>query len=247
MSQASWSYGRRHPSCVDCEREFVDGEAHFSLLEISAEADLARVDVCEACWGRRSPEEGSIWWRARRREAKKQGLAIDMEALEAIFHQLADKTEERHRELRYVLCLLLMRKRRLLMNRAVRRSGGEFLLVRRPRRKDEIAVEVFDLAADRLDEIRSSLQRLFEGEGLDPEALGGDAAEGGDADCGGDEAGADRGDSSGAEVAAAEHAEHGSAAEADGSSESLEASEGDRSPEGDGEDLEAAAARPMSD
>ncbi|MEO0651005.1 MAG: hypothetical protein AAFZ65_10030, partial [Planctomycetota bacterium] len=136
-------------------------------------AELHRTDVCIRCWDARDADaRPELWWRARRQPAAKQGLAIDMEGLEAVFHQLADNQNERHRELRYVLCLLLMRKRRLLMNRAVRRKGGEFLLVRRPRRKDEIEVEVFDLSSDRLDEIRAGLQRLFEGEGLeDPAAI----------------------------------------------------------------------------
>ena len=167
MSQGNWKYGRRHPACADCEREFDEGEAHFSYLQVSEEAELDRVDVCLTCWDAREDEPPELWWRSRRHPARKQGLAIDMEGLEAVFHQLASLESERHRELRYVLCLLLMRKRRLLMNRALRRKGGEYLLVRRPRRKEDIEVEVFDLSADRLDEIRVGLQRLFEGEGID--------------------------------------------------------------------------------
>lgn len=164
MADGNWKYGRRQPACPDCEREFEDGEAHLSFLTVDEEAQLERVDLCEACWKARGDEQPEIWWRARRRIAERRGLAVDMEALEAVFHQLGGREEESHRELRYVLCLLLMRKRRVLMNRAIRRKDGEFMLVRRPRRKEDIEVEVFDLAPERMDSIRVGLQRLFEGE-----------------------------------------------------------------------------------
>jgi hypothetical protein len=198
MTQSAWKYSRRHPACVTCEREFDEGEAHYSLLRVSEQAELQRLDLCDRCWPDRLVEDGgelavegravegravegsavenSLWWRARRRAQGRRGLAVDLEALEAVFLQLAGHGGERHRQLRYVLCLLLMRKRRLLLDRATVGPEGELLLVRRPRRKEQLPVAVYDLPADRLDEIRSSLQRLFEGEGL--EDLGARAPEG---------------------------------------------------------------------
>lgn len=184
MSQSAWKYSRRHPACVACETEFADGDAHYSMLRVDDEANLVRDDVCTGCWTDEREGSGELWWRTRRHIERKAGLQVDMEALDHVFHQLADKEEERFRELRYVLCLLLMRKRRLILGRATRRRGSEYLLVRRPRRKEEIEVEVFDLGTERLDQVRAMLQRLFEGEGLTADGEGqaadgdGHAAEG---------------------------------------------------------------------
>ena len=212
MSQTPWKYSRRHPSCVDCEREFADGEAHFSVLRVDEEAALLRDDVCASCWNDEREASGDLWWRTHRHIERKAGLQVDMEALDHVFHQLADRKEERFRELRYVLCLLLMRKRRLILGRATRRRGGEFLLVRRPRRKEEIEVEVFDLGAERLDQVRAMLQSLFEGEGLTEE--GALAGEGGESSEGESEAGGPGQDGGGPEVTDGSEPEGGGDSEA---------------------------------
>jgi hypothetical protein len=174
-----WKLGRRHPACLRCERTFAEGEAHYSMLQIAADR-LERLDLCPACWPAEtagSGAEGSsrAWWRARRPLNQKRGLAVDLEGIEALFHALADRRETRLLELRYVLSLLLLRKRRLRLVRAtVRALGtgdearGEFLVLRRPRRmEEEFLVQVFDFPAGRIEALRGDLERLFEGVGLE--------------------------------------------------------------------------------
>jgi hypothetical protein len=170
-----WKLGRRHPACLRCQRPFGEGEAHYSVLAASPEA-LERLDLCHACWPaeQQTGAAGRAWWRARRPLGQRRGLAVDLEGLEALFHALAEACEERLRELRYVLSLLLLRKRRLFLVRATVRAlpgsdqRGEFLVVRRPRRKEEeFFVQVYDLAAGRMESLRADLERLFEGAGLD--------------------------------------------------------------------------------
>jgi len=89
---------------------------------------------------------------------------------------------ERLEQLRYLLSLLLIRKRRLMLVRAVRRGDGEALVLRRPRRQEQIEVRAFDLEPEQMEAVRAELQRLFEGEALD-----GGADDGEDDGAGGDE------------------------------------------------------------
>lgn len=175
---ADWKIHHRKEGCARCEREFGEGEAHYSVLSIR-ESTLERDDLCATCF-RDRPGEGAaeelIWWRTRRPVAQQRGLAVDFETVERLFHALGSREEERLRELRYLFCLLLMRKRRLKLVRVVRRGdGGEAMLVRRPRRKDEIEVEVFDLTPERTGELRGELEALFEGAEL--EEASGEAAD----------------------------------------------------------------------
>lgn len=121
---------------------------------------------------------------------------------------------ERLERLRYLLALLLIRKRRLMLVRAVRRGDGEALVLRRPRRTEQIEVRAFDLEPEQMDAVRAELQRLFEGEALDGGEVGEGAVEGGlddgageDAEGGGD--GSDDGDGA---LAAADPGEGGAAA-----------------------------------
>lgn len=164
---SDWKLGRRQGVCARCEHEFADGEAHYSVLLLSAD-DVAREDACNACWARGEPEPDSIWWRTRRSE-KKRGLELDLEALEALYNALEPRSEQRLRELRYLLCLILVRKRRLKVVRVLRLDDGEAFSVRRPRRTEESVVHVFDLTPERQESLRRDLQAIFEGD--DPGAI----------------------------------------------------------------------------
>lgn len=158
-----WKLGRRQAACVDCEREFADGDVLYSTLGFQ-EDRIERHDRCPDCWSahEEQPAEG-LWWRSRRQVTKKAGLAVDLEGLEQVFHALAERTEERLLEMRYLIALLLMRKRKLILGRAFVRSGSELLALRRPRRKEELLVQVFEFSPERMEELRGDLVRLFEG------------------------------------------------------------------------------------
>jgi hypothetical protein len=163
---AEWKIRRRQGSCSACEREFEDGERHASLLRIE-EDELARLDLCAACWrARDGGGEGDLfWWFTRHQANKKRTVALDLASLERLFLELEGREEQRLREVRYLLCLLLMRKKRLKLERVQRGRAGEALVVRRPRRKEELVVHVFDFTTERIDELRTHLQEILEGAG----------------------------------------------------------------------------------
>jgi hypothetical protein len=198
-----WRIGGRTGLCARCEREFDEGEKHVSSLIVEADT-FRREDHCVSCWGQGPEladgkaddepdgEQGPVgadplfWWFTHRRAGKKQGLQLDLASLEHLFLQLGGREEVQVRELRYLLCLLLMRKRRLKVVQVKRTAEGEFFHVRRPRRTENIAVQVYDFTAERMAELRGQLQEVFDG--LDPEGgvlsgetASGSAAEGGSA------------------------------------------------------------------
>ncbi|MBM3987321.1 MAG: hypothetical protein FJ294_05125 [Planctomycetes bacterium] len=165
---ASWKFTKREPVCRHCARAFENGEAHVSALAMHSD-EFAREDVCLACW-KSQPSRGDLfWWRTRHAAERKRGLALNLEALEALFVRLEGSHEGQLAELRYVLCLVLMRKRRLKIERVERDADGESLLVTRPRRPEVFRVVVFDFSPEKIDELRTRLQEVFEG----PESLEG--------------------------------------------------------------------------
>jgi len=174
---AAWSIEKRVPSCGACEHEFADGEALWSMLAVGEEG-LARRDRCAVCRTDDELDEALFWWRTHHREAKGKGLQLDLEAIEALFvalgeHEKAqDEAGERLRQLRYLMCLILLRKRRVKVVKVAREWQGreaEFFLCKRPRRDEQLAVEVFDFDAETMDALREDLQRIFEG--ADPNEL----------------------------------------------------------------------------
>lgn len=108
------------------------------------------------------------WWSTRQRGTPARRVQLDMDLVERLFLDLEGRAEEKLRELRYLLCLLLMRKRRLKLDAVRRGEGGEALLVHRPRRTERLVVHVHDFGAERMDELRARLEALLEG--VEPEA-----------------------------------------------------------------------------
>lgn len=157
-----WKLTKRQPACRHCQRPFEDGESHISALSVRAE-ELAREDVCLACWRRQLAQGDLFWWRTRHSAERRGGIALNLEALDALFTRLEGRADGALAELRYVLCLVLMRKRRLKIERVERDADGEALIVSRPRRSEVYRVAVFDFSPEKIDELRTRLQEVFEG------------------------------------------------------------------------------------
>ncbi len=166
-----WKFERRHGTCSGCEREFADGERHFSALVLRGET-LAREDGCVGCWNSDSSAERLFWWRTRHSLDKRRGVQLNLEALEQLFLHLEGKEETKLRELRYVLCLILLRKRRLKVRQILRDAEGESFIVQRPKQQEALRVFVFDFSAERIDALRHELQQIFDGGDPDASELG---------------------------------------------------------------------------
>jgi hypothetical protein len=165
---SEWKIHRRESGCGACAKVFEEGEALFSVLHLSEEA-LRREDLCTGCFqdpGEAAPA-GSLFWRTHHRTDPRARFAVDFEALSELFLALDARREERLLELRYVVALLLLRKKRLKLVGVRRRPDGEVLNVRRPRHQEEFEVRVYDLDGERAQAIQADLARVFEGAGLE--------------------------------------------------------------------------------
>ncbi len=175
-----WKIQGREAGCVRCERVFEDGEAHFSLLLVD-EDSFGREDRCVACFeAEEEVPEDVVFWRTRRVVKAKRGLAVDFESVERLFLALEGREEPRLVELRYLLSLLLMRKKRVKLVRVKRTEDAEWMILRRPRRDEALRVKVFELTPERAHELRAELERIFEGAGAEDLMLPAEAAASGE-------------------------------------------------------------------
>jgi hypothetical protein len=161
MSTIEWRFQGRRSECGACKAEYAAGERHVSVLSIAGE-ELLREDLCVSCFEKRDPAASLFYWFTRHHVDRRR-LHLDLATLEQLFLRLESRGEQKLRELRYVLCLLLMRKRRLKLVRIERDADGERLLVKRPRRADTCSVFVYDFAPERVDELRQELVAIFDG------------------------------------------------------------------------------------
>jgi hypothetical protein len=182
MTKASFQIGRSTGICAATGRALAPGDAYVAvLLERPDSDDLDRQDYSRDAWdaGCR-PSSGRIFasWRglvpphdARRR------LLIDDSALLDLFEQLAEQTDPRRVAFRYVLALILIRKRFLTWEAT--RPGSIVVRVRRPGGPTSAAdaVEVADPGLDdaTIADVMDQLTAVMAGDDLPAGAAGGAA------------------------------------------------------------------------
>ena len=105
-------------ACAKSGRAFRPGESCWSVL-FEKDGQLVRQDISAEAWG--GPPEGAIGhWRCIIPEsAESNRPKLDADSLFDYFMQLGDSPNQVQQQYRYVLALLLMRKRRLILEEVV--------------------------------------------------------------------------------------------------------------------------------
>jgi hypothetical protein len=155
--------------CAATERALEPGDECYSVLEVQG-ADVIRKDYSSEAW-KGAPEGAFGWWKSRVPEptAKKIKLAPNDVLLE-LFDQLAVQNEQQ--DLRYVLALLLVRRRVLRVDVASSHSheeqgdepmnhAAEIMTLYCPKRETSYDVPVAMPSSERIDEIQQQLSELL--------------------------------------------------------------------------------------
>lgn len=120
-------------TCLASGRTLAPGEAYFSTLLLE-QGRLNRRDYAASAW-QGPPEDAIAWWRSRvpDGDAAKPKLA-PQDVLVNLFSELADQPAEA--DFRYVLGLLLIRRRILKIIESHGDATGEILILECPRREE---------------------------------------------------------------------------------------------------------------
>jgi hypothetical protein len=150
--------------CAKTDRELQPGEEVYSVL-LTEGAEVVRRDFSRQAWDG-PPEEAIGWWKSRIPDAtaKRANWAPNDVMLE-YFQQLEAKPEKS--DVRYVLALLMARRRILRLEDAeTDDSGQESLVVFCPRNEVEYRVPVCLPDSQRAEEIQDELARLLLADGM---------------------------------------------------------------------------------
>ena len=145
--------------CAASGRALVEGEEFFSVL-VAEGSQVRRLDYAAEAWSG-APAGALGWWKSRMPApaARKARLAPSDVLLE-LFHSLAEV--EASRDMRYVLALLMVRRRILRLEETLLDDAkNETLVLYSPR--DEQTYEVPAVLPDeqRTQEIQDELARLL--------------------------------------------------------------------------------------
>lgn len=158
LSGSEFEVARASRSCAATGRELRDGERFFSAL-VPAGAQLERRDYSPEGWTG-PPAEALAWWQATMpsRSARRARLAPNDVLLE-LFEELAARPEVQDQ--RYVLALLLVRRRVLRLEENIAAGGQDVCRLFCPRNEQTYEVPVAVPDAERAQEIQDELARLL--------------------------------------------------------------------------------------
>ncbi len=100
--------------CVATARAFTPGETYIACLVENAAGELVRLDVSRDSWDGGFRPEGRLfghWKTAFRAHAPARKALLSDDELTDLFEGLGDPTEAKQRSFRFVLALLLVRRR----------------------------------------------------------------------------------------------------------------------------------------
>ena len=146
--------------CAKTDRDLAPGETYYTVL-MAEGAELRRYDYSVDAW--EGPPEGAIgWWKTQIPDAKarKKHWAPNDVMLQ-FFDQLA--TQEDKQDMRYVLALLLVR-RRVMRHEETEydEQDRELMVLYCPRREETYRIPAVIPDAQRVDEIQEELAKLLE-------------------------------------------------------------------------------------
>jgi hypothetical protein len=158
--------------CSQCGRQLQEQEEYVATVVDSAdEEDFQRKDYCLGCWDESSQGEQDTTnllglWRARvPRPTEKKKLFVDDELLVNFFHRLDDSPESAKVHFRFVLALVLMRKKLLVYDRAEKQDDGQDVWMMHfkgsPQREQVVDPHMDE---DKIAQVSHQLGEILEGE-----------------------------------------------------------------------------------
>ncbi len=109
---ADWEIKKTLGQCFGTGREFDIDEEYFAAL-VEGEAGLERRDFCENYWESEKPPVYCFWKTKMPNPEHKKKVFVNDEMLMAFFDRLENETDADKVNFRFVLTLILMRKRKL--------------------------------------------------------------------------------------------------------------------------------------
>jgi hypothetical protein len=158
-----WDIQSRADACTACQKPFADKEAYQTLLGIDATGYVRR-DLCGACFAS-APRDGvvSYWQGEYKLPPPPPPEAIPKENAETLLRKLVESTDPSHAAARYILAVMLERKRILKHRDTVREENGDDLLVYEHARTGEsFTLPDPHLRLDQLAHVREEVAALLQ-------------------------------------------------------------------------------------
>lgn len=157
-----WQMPRRNETCTGCRRAFEVGQPLQAFL-YESRAGYERRDYCLECRPGDQPEPLGFWKTQRPAPLTRKAQPFDREAIYALFQRLEDDEEPEKIRLRFVLALLLWRKKVLKFERSEPAGGQEIWQFSVPRTEEVHRVRRPALDEDQIERLSTQLEHALAG------------------------------------------------------------------------------------
>ena len=164
-----YNISRTLGQCTGCEKALAPGEAFVATVRSGPE-ELLREDYCTDCWPAKGPSDDAAdmlgTWRSRMAKAQeKKKRFVDDELLINFFERLEGAEDAGKIQFRFVLALLLMRKKILVYDRSAKGDDGQDVWTMHFKGAEQ-TYQVIDphMDEEKISEVSQQLGQILEGE-----------------------------------------------------------------------------------
>ena len=156
-----WEINKPLGQCCGTGRKIEYGEEYFGAL-VEIDEGLQRRDFCADYWESEKPNVFCYWRSKLPHPDQKKQIFVDDEMLMAFFERLENETGQEKVNFRFVLALILMRKRRLKYDATRVENGKEIWRLRIVSEKEIVEVINPHLDEEQIEQLSSQIGQILQ-------------------------------------------------------------------------------------
>ena len=158
---SEWEINKPLGQCFGSDKTIEYGEEYFGAL-VETEEGLQRRDFCADYWLKEQPKVFCFWKSKLPNPDQKKQMFVDDDMLMAFFERLEKETEPEKINFRFVLSLILMRKRLLKYDQTNNDNGTEIWRLRIVGEKSFVDVVNPHLNEEQIEQLSSQIGQILQ-------------------------------------------------------------------------------------
>lgn len=158
-----WDIHRPSGSCHGTGSRIEPGQEYYAAL-VETENGLQRRDYSVEYWQENRPSVYCFWKTRMPAATSKRCTFVDEQMLEAFFERLATETDPERIAFRFVLALILVRRRRLRYEGTLVVDGRQVWRLRWVGQKETVDVIDAQMDQEQIDEVTRQLSQVLRAE-----------------------------------------------------------------------------------
>lgn len=168
-----WSIKSRAHSCSITEKKFIDGEAFYTALFPDPESSgYLRKDFSEEAWESRAEDAEqpfSFWGSVYHAPVKEEEVEVTEESPEDLLRRLVEEDEEHTEDARYILAVMLERKKLLVEADSQPTATGIIRIYEHRKTGDIFIVKDPNIPLSEVENVQQEIAELLENGGKQKE------------------------------------------------------------------------------